>query len=214
MVLVFDLDDTLYEEITFVKSGFRYVSYFLEKTFKVNAESIYQELILELELGRGKIFDNVLQRHSIYSKNNVKSCISIYRKHFPEIKLYTDAIDCLNRFKNYPIYIVTDGNKIVQQNKINALGLNDKVKFSFITHRYGIKNAKPSPYCFIKICEIEKTYPENVIYIGDNPTKDFVGIKHLGFRTIQIVRGNYSHIILDNRFMANERIWSLNELTI
>ena len=45
MIIIFDLDDTLYKEIDFVKGGMRAVSYFLEDHIIENSESIYSELI-------------------------------------------------------------------------------------------------------------------------------------------------------------------------
>ena len=213
LVLVFDLDDTLYPELTFVESGFRAVAYFLEKNFNLPPKTIYKQLITELKNnGRGKIFDNVLSSNSIFSKNLVRKCLSVYRQHKPEIKLYKDAKTCLKRFENYPIYIVTDGNKMVQKNKISALDIDDKVKKVFITHHYGIKNEKPSAHCFLKICLLEKVTPNRVICVADNPYKDFVGIKSLGFKTIRVRRGNYANIALGKKYEADEEIGNLDEL--
>ncbi len=55
-VIVFDLDDTLYEEIDFVKSGFDKVSKFLFKNYHISKDECYQNMINELGKGRGKIF--------------------------------------------------------------------------------------------------------------------------------------------------------------
>src|SRR5690349_1160914 len=140
MVLVFDLDDTLYDETTYVKSGFKAVAMFLAEKFNLNEDEVYSDFLTEWQQkGRGKIFDNVLHKHNIYSAKLTKTCITVYRFHKPEIELSTEGIACLERFKNYPIYIVTDGNKVAQNNKIKALGLENKVKRYFITHRFGIK---------------------------------------------------------------------------
>ena len=40
MILVFDLDDTLYDEITFVYSGFSAVSKYLSLQFNLNEKKI------------------------------------------------------------------------------------------------------------------------------------------------------------------------------
>jgi putative hydrolase of the HAD superfamily len=213
MVLVFDLDDTLYNEVMFVQSGFRAVAEFLFQTYAVPMQESYSLMIEILKSGRGRIFDDVLLYFEIFSKKTVEKCIYIYRRHRPNIELYNDTIECLLRFKNYPVYIVTDGNKLVQKNKLVALGLYDTVKFCFITHRYGVKNAKPSSYCFLKICKREKVDPCEVIYIGDNPHKDFVGIKALGFKTVRIMRGHYKEIVKPEAFEADRKIQSLDELT-
>ncbi|QMU28982.1 HAD family hydrolase [Adhaeribacter radiodurans] len=214
MVLVFDLDDTLYEEITFVKSGFKAVANYLAPLINCPEEELFTKLLNRLEAGgRGSIFNDVLTKYGKNSQKLVTKCLSIYRLHAPEIQLYPDAIRCLERFRHYPLYVVTDGNKLVQQNKVKALHVSDKVKKVFITHRFGIKNAKPSVYCFELIGKLEKTEPANIVYIGDNPSKDFVGLKPLGFKTIRIMRGNYRHLQPGEAYEADRNILSLDEIT-
>ena len=44
-VVVFDLDDTLYKEIEFVKNGFNSVSDYLSKKFKLNKKKIYKRCV-------------------------------------------------------------------------------------------------------------------------------------------------------------------------
>ena len=41
MILIFDLDDTLYKEKEFVKSGFKAVSRYLHLKFKLNEKKIF-----------------------------------------------------------------------------------------------------------------------------------------------------------------------------
>ena len=212
MVLVFDLDDTLYEELEFVKSGFRAVTNFLNEHWSVPREVGYSLMIERLQNGRDHIFDHVLSKLELFSEKRVQQCVSVYRSHTPDIRLYAEADDCLQRFKNLPVYIVTDGNKLVQSNKLKALGLFERVKFCFLTHCYGLHNAKPSPYCFLKICSREKVRPQDVAYIGDNPHKDFVGIKPAGFKTFRILRGQHKDIVKPEEFDAEFRLDSLSIL--
>ena len=213
MVIVFDLDGTLYDELTYVQSGFRAVAGYLEDTHRISTTSSFSFMMQKLSGGRGRIFDDLLTEFGVYSKKNVQKCLSVYHCHRPEIRLSGEADACLERFAKFPLYVVTDGNKLVQENKLRALGVPPRVKFCYITHRYGIKNAKPSPYCFLKICEREKVDPKEVFYIADNPNKDFVGIKPLGFKTIRILQGSYREILLTSEYEAENQIRSLNELT-
>jgi putative hydrolase of the HAD superfamily len=213
MVIAFDLDDTLYEEMSFVRSGFRAVSAYLSDVYSVPTTESFDLMMKSLERnGRGHIFDDVLSHFGAYSKKNIRRCISVYRQHFPDINLYPEADECLHRFENYPLYIVTDGNILVQRNKLIALGLYDRVRFCFLTHCYGKKNAKPSPYCLFLICKRENVRPEEVFYIGDNPEKDFVGIKRAGFKTIRILKGQYKDIVKSEEYEAEYIFNSLSEL--
>ena len=214
MILSFDLDDTLYDEITFVKSGLQAVSKYLFQTYSISLKDSSHFLEDRLAIGREKILDDLLIKFGIYSKNEVKKCLSVYRSPNPNIQLSQEFNECLNRLKKNSLYIVTDGNRNVQKNKIISLGLDKKVKFCFFTSHYGLKNTKPSPYCFLKICDREKVSSSDVLYIADDPNKDFIGIKPLGFKTIRILQGRFKDIKKSKKFEADYTISSLSELTL
>jgi len=215
MILIFDLDDTLYEELTYVKSGFRAVSFFLNQYLGIPHKDSFEAMLKVLASdGRGNVFNKILEHYAVNSKHNVKKCIAIYRSHKPVIALTDSARKCLERFSDVPNYIITDGNKIVQKNKIKALNLNKWIKRVFCTHQYGLRNSKPSPYCFKKIANIEKISPKNIVCIGDNPHKDFMDIKVLGFKTIRVLTGNYRFVKLDTEHEAHLSVNSLDEINI
>ncbi len=211
MIIVFDLDEVLYDEKTFVLSGFSEVSKYLDKNNIIPFKQSMDFLTKRFKIQRNYIFDELLKRFEVHNKKNIKKCISVYRSHKPLIKIYPEALKCLNKLKNYPIYIVTDGNKIVQKNKIDALKIKKMIKFCFLTSNYKLKNAKPSPYCFMKICNLENAKPKDVIYVGDNPNKDFVGIKPLGFKTVRVLKGRYKNLKKAKKYEANIQINSLRE---
>lgn len=213
-VVVFDLDDTLYEEITYVYSGFKAVADFLAQEHALSSDVLFHELKETLHVkGRGNVFDDVLRHHALYSKTRVRQCLHIYRSHLPTIALLPEALTLLREFQhqNIPVYIVTDGNKMVQNRKIEALHVKPLVKNVLITHRYGKVHAKPSPYCFEKIATLENVSPQEIVYIADNPHKDFIGIKPLGFQTIRIKQGMFAAITCDTAHEA-DTVSTLNQL--
>lgn len=211
-VIIFDLDDTLYNEIDYVYSGFKAVSSYFSKYYELEVNTFYHHMLDLLQKnGRGNVFDDILSQYNIYSKKNVKKALSVYRTHKPEISLSKQTKELLRYYnsKNIPIYIITDGNKIVQSNKITSLNLDKFVKKSFITHRYGKIHSKPSTYCFEKIAKLEKVNFHDIIYIGDNINKDFVNIKKLGFRTIRIINGMFKDVIQPLQYHAEIDIENL-----
>ncbi len=213
-VLVFDLDDTLYPELSYVHSGFRAVAAMLSPLLAVPAETLAAGMMAEeATQGRGHVFDNVLRQHGRWSKTLVASCLRTYRQHQPTLALYPDAEQCLQRFGAWPRYLVTDGHKEVQARKVAALNVPSYVRHAYLTNRYGRHRAKPNPHVFQLICQREGVAPGQVLYVGDNPRKDFVGIKPLGFKTVRILRGNYAHLEADAAHEAHRRIYSLDELT-
>lgn len=214
MVLVFDLDDTLYDELSFVRSGFNVVADHLAENYALPEERLFSFMLSRLKIKRQHIFNETLKEFGIYSKRNVQKCVSIYRSHVPDIHLYPEADKCLKNLKNAHKYIVTDGNKLVQQKKLDALRLNSRFNFCYLTHRYGLKSSKPSPDCFFKICKRENVEPRHVIYIADNPNKDFVGIKPHGFKTLRVTSGQFSGLVMAKEFEADYQIRSLNDLRL
>ena len=217
MIICFDLDDTLYDEIKYVKSGFRAVSKYLSdlNILRITKNKIFTDLIEILALnGRGKVIDIFLKKNNIYSKNLVLKCLSVYRKHKPKIKLNPNVNVILSRLKKKygNMYLVTDGNLVVQRNKINALNLKKYFKKTIPTHQYGIVNAKPSIYVFKKISTLEKKNINEIIYIGDNPNKDFIELKKYGAITIRVNQGMFKNLILDKKYMADYEITNLKYL--
>ena len=214
MILVFDLDDTLYDEMSYVRESFKLVAEFLSSKYNLPQNKVYNELLSYLETeGRGKVFNNWLLKYNIYSKQEVKRCVSIYRNTYPKIEISKEAKICLERFENWPKYLVTDGNKIVQSTKIAALNISRYFKKTIITHNYGKKNAKPSTYVFHKILSWEKKLTKDLVYIGDNPYKDFINLKKEGFHTIRVRTGHYKNINLSEEFEAEKSVSNLSKIT-
>ena len=115
MIIVFDLDDTLYNEKSFVYSGFSDVAIWISMFSNSSCVEIFDHMVKELSInGRSKIFDNVLEKYFKKTKKNIQKCVSIYRLHKPAIKLDSKVVDLLLELgKNHKLYIVTDGNKLV-----------------------------------------------------------------------------------------------------
>jgi len=215
-VVCFDLDDTLYPEIEYVKSGFKAVSRYIAKIkTKKAADTLYSRLVSLLnEKGRGQVFDILLKEEGIYSKYLVKKCIGIYRAHVPEIMLSNSVINVLETIseKYGNMYLVTDGNLIAQRNKIKKLELDKYFAKCMPTHQYGRQHSKPSLYCFDRIKGWEGVDYSNLIYIGDNPYKDFVALNSVGATTIRVNSGMFKDIFLDRAHEATYLVNSLEEV--
>ncbi|NDV89877.1 HAD hydrolase-like protein [Alteromonas sp. 345S023] len=213
MIYIFDLDDTLYDERQYVESGLRAVAAFVNNTWKVDKERGFNELVTLLDQnGRGRIFNDFLANHGIaVNKQNVRACLSAYRLHQPTLTIPNNHLLLLERLPK-PLYLVTDGNKVVQSKKVNALNIAHYFKRVFITHRFGIKHAKPSIYCFEKIKQAEQCKWHEMVYIGDNPAKDFVNLNKRGMLTVRVLTGVHSKVDAKPNFDARFTINNLDEL--
>lgn len=197
MILIFDLDDTLYDEITFVMSGLRAVARFGEASFGWDAEESLTFMQAHLQQhGRGKIFDEWLSSNGRHSSSGVARCVRIYRHHQPEITLFPFAAPVLKHYHGRcPMYLVTDGHKVVQQKKVEALGITPMFKRIFITHRFGIRHAKPSLHCFEIIRRAERCAWSEMVYVGDNPAKDFVNLNSVDALTVRVSTGSHASVV-------------------
>jgi len=212
MILIFDLDDTLYPEIQFAISGFKAVANYVYLNFGVPAEESFQILSGALDLGeRDQAFQKLILSKSL-PKGLIRKLIAVYRSHKPEIKLDEVVTDVFKMYSDISKYIVTDGNKLVQRNKIKALGLDNIVKRSFVTHSFGLNASKPSLICFEKIKHLEKVEWKDLIYVGDDPKKDFVNLKPLGVTTVRVLSGRHSAINASEEFDAEFHISGFEEL--
>ncbi len=215
-VIVFDLDDTLFPEYEFVRSGFQAVSDWISKKYAIaNFFEVAWKLFAEGK--RGQIFNLTLEKLGIAADEAlmIQELVQIYREHKPNISLHNDAQWAINYFQSYKhLGIITDGYLTTQQNKIQALGISENFELIIYTDLYGRENWKPSPLSYLKVMETIKCEGRECLYVGDNPTKDFVTAKKLDWLTVQICRecGEYSQITLEETHEANLRVKSLMEL--
>lgn len=212
-VKIFDLDDTLYSEFSFVESGFHTVSTHLSLELKLSAKKIFNDLMVLLEANkRGNTFDLLLTNYEVFSKEKVKELVQVYRRHEPVIKLDKKIKNFLEKMRNERLYLVTDGHKLVQQKKIESLGISNYFSKIFITNLYGVSKQKPSLYCFNKILKIEDVSYDKLVYVGDNPAKDFVNLNKVGAYTVQSLMYVRDLPELPLNYYAQYRIHSAEEL--
>jgi len=214
MIVVFDLDDTLYDEKQFVYSGFKEVANWISMMSDTSYIEIFDFMVNDLAInGRGTVFNNALDKYFKKTVKNIRKCLSIYRLHKPNIKLDADVVDLLLELrKKYKLYIVTDGNKIVQSNKIKSLEVEKYVEKVFITYRYGLKASKPSLKCFEIIKNLEQVNWLDLVYIGDNPNKDFVNLNKVNAVTIRVLQGDYAFVDAKEDYDAKFKIDKLTNL--
>lgn len=213
-VIIFDLDDTLYKEMTFVKSGFKAVAGYIGGKFKINKNEFSKVLkqILEKE-GRGHIFNIALKKYNLYNEELLKQLIEVYRSHKPNIKPYLDAKNLLTSLKKkYKLALITDGLGYIQRNKVKALGIEKFFDLIIYTDDWDKQKSKPNKFSLKKVLSHFNITPKETIVIGDNPRKDFLGAKALGVKTIRILRGRYRSLKVSNNLDANYKVGKFKKI--
>lgn len=174
-VVVFDLDDTLYKEVTFVESGYKAVARHIGNI------SFADELISWWTDGKNAL-ESLINKYSLHL--SVEELLSVYRNHLPAIELDTSTLQILDYLITHGkiLGLITDGRSITQWNKIRALGLSQWIftENIIISEEFGSSKPDVRNYQFFMSKYPDKTYT----YVGDNVTKDFLAPKALGWQTI------------------------------
>jgi len=212
--LVFDLDDTLYNEADFVHGAFKEVAQYLSKKHSIACEEVYRSMLRLLAInGRGRIFNDICDSYNL--DEDINNLVEIYRNAAPNISLYEDADHFLNYCQGkYRLGLITDGIHYVQRNKIRLLGLEKYFDSIIVTDEHGEDFCKPGIKPYVRMAEELGTAFDEMIYIGDNPRKDFCGARQLGIYTVRIIRpvGDHMGLRLGREYEADREIASMYEL--
>lgn len=103
----------------------------------------------------------------------------------PEIELYDGVKNLIlnPKKKGIKVGIITDGSPEGQLNKIIALGLNDLIDDIIITDELGgTQFRKPNDIAFRIMQNRWRSPFEQLVYVGENPNKDFLAPRQLGMR--------------------------------
>jgi putative hydrolase of the HAD superfamily len=204
--VVFDLDDTLYDEIEYCKSGFTAVAEFLAELPQAPpAERIFAALWEQFTGGNHRsTFNAALDELEIsYDDKLIAELVNVYRNHIPTLKLPKDSRDVLRELrKKYTLALITDGFLPGQKLKVQSLGIEKYFKCIIYTEQLGREFWKPSPAGFEKIIQTLNVKPENTVYIADNEKKDFIAPNKLGFLTVQLIRHKRLHTSVSSQSEA------------
>jgi len=202
--IILDLDDTLYSERDFERSGFATILDVLDVAHTVELDTLVQLSIQGQDIFTYLDFDTHLK----------SVALSIYRSHKPSISLYADAAIFIEQALKAQCQLVlaTEGRSVTQRNKIGALGLTDSFSQILISEEVG--QTKVHEAFFADLDELPQG--TQTVMIGDNPIKDFLVPNRYGWDTYMLAsRGNNVHrqdIDVDDEYHAKHIIHSFSEL--
>ena len=183
--VIFDLDDTLYSEKMYVRSGYKAIAQLLHDV--PDAEERLWHFFQEKKIA----INELLWEEKIYSKELEKKCVETYRNNLPELTLYPNVIETLQYIKGKKFLgMITDGRPKGQRAKIDALEISSYFDEIIITDELGgIEYRKPSLVAFELMRDRLSRKAGRLIpfsemcYIGDNINKDFIAPIQLGMQT-------------------------------
>lgn len=195
-VIVFDLDDTLYNELDYLKSAYKSIAKFLEPN---NWKPLYSKMF---SLYRCKI--NVFEALADSYKIEIGPLVTMYRNHKPDIHLFEGVISVFDaiKAKNGKIAIVTDGRSKTQRAKLQSLNILSYLDTIIVSEEIGTE--KPSEANFKAI---EKALPATeYFYVADNLKKDFVAPNSLGWKSVALIDNGKNIHFESHKFMNPENL--------
>lgn len=208
-VVVFDLDDTLYNEIDFLKSAYTEIAKQLNpddwKLLYVNMFSLYRQKL--------DVFGFLSETYNI----SKKQLIERYRNHAPSIEPKQNVVSVFEKIKEKKgkIAIITDGRTDTQKQKLKALKLQKYLDLVVISEETGFEKPHTNNFKLV-----ENTFKNcNYYYIADNFKKDFIVPNVLGWKTIGLIDNglnihNDTHKYLRKGNNPKKLIFSFQELII
>ena len=192
--VIFDLDDTLYPERSFAISAFEEAGRWAEA--ELGAAGLAADMTALLDSGHlGRLFTLVLERRGLDPVHGAR-LIEAYRSHQPErLALYGDAGAALEAAARLgPVGLITDGTAAVQRAKVRALGIAPQFASIVYTHELGGREfAKPHRASYETVAAAIGAPGDRFVYVGDNPSKDFVSPNAMGWTSVQVVRPQRIH---------------------
>lgn len=188
-LICFDLDDTLYKEIDYLRSAYREIADYAAGQCTGCLDSV-NGLAIE---AYNKMLDAYHEGKNAFGELNqflgltlpVSDYLYIYRNHKPRITLSEDVVRTLDALKEQGIRmgLITDGRSVQQRNKIEALGLYRWIdeKDMVISEEFGSEKPALANYAYFM-----NRYPacQGFTYVGDNLKKDFIAPNALGWMTV------------------------------
>lgn len=177
--IVFDLDDTLYYEIDYLKSAYLEIAQILNRKDK---NKLYEKM-LHLYSDKQNVFSYLTKFYP--NKITMDRLLELYRGHFPSIKLNPGAREVLDYCKNsnHKLGLLTDGRSVTQRNKLKALGIESRFDQIIISEEFGTEKPSEKNYSVF----MENVEDTDFFYIGDNFNKDFISPNRLGWTTIALL---------------------------
>lgn len=192
--IVFDMDDTLYLERDYIRSGIAAVDRWAQSA--LGLEGLGKAARSLADAGQyAKLFDAALSMLGQAADPAViGQMVSVYRAHAPDIQMAPDAHAFLTAGHDYGMALISDGFSIAQHAKVDALGLPGFGLDPIIcTDDWGRDYWKPHRRAYEAVQAAHAARSTRFIYVADNPAKDFLAPRALGWATVQIDRPQAIH---------------------
>lgn len=201
---IFDLDDTLFYEIDYLKSAY------IEIANMLRDETLYSEMLSWYESNLN-VFE-IIEKNYNFSKSEL---ISLYRLHIPNLNLNDGTFNLLQKIKSkgHLLGLITDGRSITQRNKLKSLQIESLFDQIIISEEFG--STKP---CLKNYEVFKQKNVTDYFYIADNVSKDFISPNKLGWKTVCLIDKGFNihkqSFDFDDIYLPKMKIQDLLEIEL
>lgn len=210
-LVIFDLDNTLYDENQYFHAVFMEFCKLHHIAEKEALQAIDQTLQDQVRLESKDIFQSFLQATPLgFHQALHDELYTLYTQISCKLSPFEDATAILSTLQNQkiPFAILTNGSLPAQQNKIKNLDFQHFAVFFARTN--GKEYEKPHAKAFELVLESFRHFKaKDCIFIGDHPHTDILGAKNIGMMALRLKRGYASFI---DSSLADKDIVDLREV--
>lgn len=189
--VIFDFDDTLQDRVAaFLGVARQMLSRHIHGADAEQLEQYARQMCLENNGGYvdyGTFFHKFIKRWPFDKGVTGERLLWEYHRLFPlHSKLCAETLAVLEelRQRGYRLGIITNGNPLLQNRKLDVTGLRLHTDLVMISGDEGIH--KPHPELFRRAAARLGVAPENCVYVGDHPINDIQGAKSAGMQAIYL----------------------------
>ena len=191
--IIFDLDDTLYDcSGTLVLKSRKLAAKIISKAVKCSeTEALKLQLELEDRLGpKADIFHKIANQYNLPEDFCEEISNTINTLEVEGAILFPGTMASIDELKRtgYKLFLVTFGNREIQEKKIKVLDLESAFDEIIIT-----ENPLGKEKCFKEILAKYGLEPEQVLCVGDKIKDEIEVGKRLGMSTALMKHGRHYH---------------------
>jgi HAD superfamily hydrolase (TIGR01662 family) len=125
-----------------------------------------------------------------------------------ETDLYADVRPALAALRARGLRVIIAGNQTARvAGLLRSLEL--PVDAIATSGQWGV--AKPEPEFFLRVIDLARANPDEIVYVGDHPHNDIKPAAESGLRTAHLRRGPWGHLWADDP-IAHSADWQINSL--
>jgi len=192
--ILFDIDDTLFPSSAFAslarKNAIAAMFASGMQASSISAKKELEKIISKYGSNYSGHFNRLVEKFKCKDKNysvaagiwayhSTKACISPY----PKVK---NALLKLQK-RGFILCVASEGIEIKQWDKLIRLGLDSNFNHVFVT-------PKKDEKFYLSICKKLKLSPNQILMVGDNPSKDILEARKAGLKTLRILLGKHSKL--------------------